>query len=70
VVLDLRQLVICFPPGYGHVGHVVDNVALGRSVPNTSVSPVNSCFTEYSTLIMFYHPGAGTVGQAVADVPS
>jgi hypothetical protein len=43
---------------------MVDKVALGR------VSPTNSCSTHCSTLIIIYHPGADTIGQLVASVPS
>jgi hypothetical protein len=41
----------------------------GRFSPSTLVSPANSHFTDYSTFII-YHPGLGTIGQTVADVPS
>jgi hypothetical protein len=46
-----------FEPKSGHVGFVVDKVALGRFSPSTSVSPANSHSTDCSTFIVIYHPG-------------
>jgi hypothetical protein len=42
---------------------------LGRFSSSTSVSPANLHSADCSTLII-YHPGAGTIRQLVADVPS
>jgi hypothetical protein len=41
-----------FEPRSGHVGFVVDKVALGGFSPTTSVSPANSHSTDCSTLII------------------
>jgi hypothetical protein len=49
---------------------VVNKVALGQFPPNILVSPANFQFTNCYTLIIIYHPGLGTIGQTMADVPS
>jgi hypothetical protein len=46
-----------FEPSSGHVGFVVDKVALGRFSPSTSVSPANLHSTNCSTIILIYHLG-------------
>jgi hypothetical protein len=46
-----------FSPRSGLVGFVVDNVAVGRFSRSTLVYPVNSYSTDFSTLIIIYHPG-------------
>jgi hypothetical protein len=67
-VPQLRRLVAGFPqrrPGFeprsGHVGFVVDNVALrhwGRFFPSASFSPVNYHSTDCPTFIIItHHPG-------------
>jgi hypothetical protein len=62
-VPQLRRLVAGFPPRRpgleprsGHVGFVVDEVALGQVFPSTSVSPANFHSTDCSILTI-YHPG-------------
>jgi hypothetical protein len=42
-------------PRSGHVGFMVDKLALGMFTPSTSVSPANFHSTNCSILI--YHPG-------------
>jgi hypothetical protein len=39
------------------VGFVVEKVAMGQIFSDTSVSPANFHFTDYSILIVIYHPG-------------
>jgi hypothetical protein len=40
------------------VGFVVDKVALGQVfLPSISVSPANLHSTDFSTIIITYHPG-------------
>jgi hypothetical protein len=60
----LKRLVAGFPlrlSGFeaksGHVGFVVDKVALRHFFPSTSVSPADSHSTDCSTFIIIYHPG-------------
>jgi hypothetical protein len=48
---------------------VVDKVAPGQFSPGSSVSPANFHSTDCSIFII-YHPGAGIVGQLLADVQS
>jgi hypothetical protein len=57
----VRRLVAGFPPrwpGYssrlGHVGFVVDKVALGQVFSEYLCFP---CQYKFSTLIVIYHPG-------------
>jgi hypothetical protein len=61
-ITQLRQLVAGFPPQQprfeprsGHVGLVVDKVALGLFSLSTSVSSANSHSTNCSTLIILCH---------------
>jgi hypothetical protein len=52
-----------FEPRSGHVGFVVDKVALGRFSASTSVSPANSHSTDYSAFI-YLSSGAGIVSSS------
>jgi hypothetical protein len=54
----LKRLVAGFPleSGSGHVGFVVDKVALGRVTSEYFHFPVDSHSTDCSTIIV-YHPG-------------
>jgi hypothetical protein len=72
----LRPLVANFPPrrpGFeprsGHVGFVVDKVALGQVFSEYFGFPFQFSFHR---LLHIHHLsfGAGTIGQLVADVPS
>jgi hypothetical protein len=54
-----------FEPASDHVEFVVDKVAMGQ-VFSTLISHVDSHSTDCSTR---RHPGAGTMGQIVVDVP-
>jgi hypothetical protein len=51
---------------------MMDKVALGQVFSGYFGSPANSHSIDSSTfiIIIIYHPGAGTIGQLVADVPS
>jgi hypothetical protein len=53
----------------GHVGFVVDKVALGQIFSEYFGFP---CHFAFHRLLYIYHPsfGAGTIGELVADVPS
>jgi hypothetical protein len=71
-----RRLVAGFPPrrpGFeprsGHVGFVVDKVALGQVFSEYFDFP---CQCSFHRLLHTHHlsSGAGTIGQLVADVPS
>jgi hypothetical protein len=60
----LRWLVAGFPlwlfrfePRSGHVGFVVDKVALGQVFSKYLVSPVNHHSTNCSTMTIIYHLG-------------
>jgi hypothetical protein len=64
MVPQLRQLVAGFParrPGFhlrsGHVGFVVDEVALGQVFSKYFRFPANSHSTDCSTLIIIYLQG-------------
>jgi hypothetical protein len=72
----LRRLVAGFPPRLprfdprsGHVGFVVDKVALGQVFSEYFCFP---CQFSFHRLLHTHHlsTGAGTIGQMVADVPS
>jgi hypothetical protein len=73
--MKAARLVVGFPPrrpglesGSGHVGFVVDEVALGWVFFSTSVSQLISIppiVPQTSSIIW-----AGTIGQTVAAVPS
>jgi hypothetical protein len=70
--VSLDQSLEIFPrmaldPRSGHVGFVVEKVALGQVFLGTSISPVNSHSTSYSTIIIIYHSG---LVQIVAYIPS
>jgi hypothetical protein len=41
-----------------------------RFSPSTTISLAKSHSTDCSTFIIIHHPGLGTIGQLVADVPS
>jgi hypothetical protein len=73
-VPQLRRLITGFPPqqpGFeassGHVGFVVDKVALGQVFPEYSGFPYQFSFHQ----LLNTHPssGAATIGQLVADIP-
>jgi hypothetical protein len=60
----LKRLAAGFPPrwpgfkrGNGHVGFVVDKVALGQVFSSTSISLANLDSTNFSTITFTYHPG-------------
>jgi hypothetical protein len=72
----LRRLVVGFPPRWpgfeprsGHVGFVVDKVALGRVFREYFCFP---CQYSFHRLLHIHHLsfGAGTIGQIVTEVPS
>jgi hypothetical protein len=77
VMPQLRRLVTGFPPrrpefkpGSGHVGFVVDELALGQVFSEYFGFP---CQLAFHLLLHNYHDlssGAGTIGQTVAAVPS
>jgi hypothetical protein len=61
---QLRQIVARFSPPWagfdtmsGHVGFVVDKVALGQVFFKYFICPANSHTTDCSTIIIIYHPG-------------
>jgi hypothetical protein len=57
-------------PGSGHVGFVVDKVALGQVISEYFGFP---CQFSFHRMLHIHHhlsSGAGTIGQLVADVPS
>jgi hypothetical protein len=73
----LRRLAAVFPPrrpgfqpGSGHIGFVVDKVALGQVFSEYFGFPSQFSFHR----LLYTHPhlssGAGAVGQIVADAPS
>jgi hypothetical protein len=75
VVPKLRRLVASFPqrrivfePKSGHVGFVVDKVALGHVFSEYFGFP---CQFSFRRLLHVLHlsSGAGIIGQLVADVP-
>jgi hypothetical protein len=60
----LRRLVAGLPPrrprfelGSGHVGFLIDEVALGQVFSSTSVSTANHHSTSCSTITIIYQPG-------------
>jgi hypothetical protein len=70
-------LVAGFPPrlpgfelGSGHVGFVVDEVALGQVFSEYFCFPCQFSFHQVFHIHHHLTPGAGTIGQTVADVPS
>jgi hypothetical protein len=76
VMAVLRWLVAGFPsqkPGFeprsGHVGFVMDKVALRQVFSEYFGFP---CQFSFHRLLHIHHlsSGAGTIGQLVADVPS
>jgi hypothetical protein len=76
VGVQLRRLVVGFPPrptgfelGLGHVGFVVDKVALGQVFSEYFGF---LCQFSFHRLLHIHHlsSGAGTIGQILADVPS
>jgi hypothetical protein len=63
------RAVFGFDPGSGQVGFVVDKVTLGRVFSEYFGFPCQSSF--YQILHHYKQlPGAGTIGQSVAAVPS
>jgi hypothetical protein len=75
-VPQLRRLVAGFlsrrhgfEPRSGHVGFIVDKVALGQVFSEYFGFP---CHFSLHRLLHIHHLsfGAGTIGQLVADVPS
>jgi hypothetical protein len=76
-VPQLRQLVFGFPPwrpGFepksGHVGFVVDKVALGQVFCEYVGFPCQFLFHRLLHIHHHLSSGAGTIGQLVADVTS
>jgi hypothetical protein len=65
----LMRLVVGFDPRSGHVGFVLDKVALGQVFSEYFGFP---CQFSFHRLLHIYHLSsrAGTIGQLVADVPS
>jgi hypothetical protein len=66
----LRLLVAGFEPESGHVGFVVDKVALGQVFSEYFGF---TCQFSFHRLLHTHHhlsSGTGIVGQLVADVPS
>jgi hypothetical protein len=55
----------------GHVGFVVDKVALSRFSPSTSVSPANFHSNNCSTITVLYHVGlvVGAVTSGLSVSP-
>jgi hypothetical protein len=73
-VPELRRLVAgfsprrpVFDPRSGHVGFVVDKVALGQVFSEFFDFP---CQFSFHRLLYHLSSGAGTIGQILADVPS
>jgi hypothetical protein len=75
-VPQLRRSVAGFPqwrPGFeprsGHVGFMIDKIALGQVFSEVLRLPLPFSFHR---LLQFHHlsSGAGTIGQLVADVPN
>jgi hypothetical protein len=67
---QLRRLVAGFPGSSpGHVGFVMDKVALGHVFSEDFGFP---CQFSFHRLFYIHHLslGAGTIGQIVTDVPS
>jgi hypothetical protein len=74
---ELRRLVASFPPlqiGFvpisGHVGFVVDEVALGQILSEYFGFPVQLAFHRLLHSHQHLSDGAGVIGQTVAAVPS
>jgi hypothetical protein len=74
-VPQLRRLVAGFPsrqPGFnpksGHVGFVVDEVALGQV--SSEYFGFSCRFLFHQMLHTYLSPGAGPISQLVADLPS
>jgi hypothetical protein len=70
-----QAVVACFPPrqtvfepGSGHVGFVVDKVALEQGFSEYYDFPCQ--FSFHQTLNTHLSTGAGTIGQTAADVQS
>jgi hypothetical protein len=70
-------LVACFPtrrPGFeprsGHVGFMVEKVALGQVFSEYFGFPCQFSFHRLLHIHRHLSSGAGTIGQLVADVPS
>jgi hypothetical protein len=57
-----------FDPSFGNVGFVVDEVALGQVFSEYFGFPCQ--FSFHRMLHTHLSPGAGTIGQIAADVPS
>jgi hypothetical protein len=69
----IAQAVSCWPgfePRSGHVGFVVDKVALGQDF--SEYFGFSRQFSFHRLFHIHHHlsSGAGTVGQLVADIPS
>jgi hypothetical protein len=69
LVADFPQQMLGFEPRSGHMGFVVDKVALGHVFSDYFDF---SCQFSFHQLLHTHHPssGPGTIGQLVADVPS
>jgi hypothetical protein len=73
-VPQLRRLVSGFPAGFeprsGHVGLLVDKVALGQVFSDYFGFPCQFSFHRLFHIHRHLSSGAGTIGELVAHVPS